>query len=780
MLEYLLPQYRRQDPTGFDGDHGADKLARIFLLREFARRPVAQDNLETLGLVAVGYPALARIEESPNPKLTLDDWRAFLKATLDYVVRGQGAIRLPEGWSSWSGAQWPARVLWAPDTGPAQYSARNFIWPSLRTGPGGPSRMVRWLETAFNLNRYSQEGREELSGLLHRAFDDLVEVGLLQQQGETWTLDPSQWDFHLPSVRHGCPVTHRCLDTVLGGMTPNLPRWNSYKGSINAQRLDWPVLSQRISTAVASGNRDVIQDWLQGDPAIQALKVTGFWTDRQDAIFLNDPLYLLAEHSAQQSPETLRRYESFFRQGKINVLSCSTTMEMGIDIGGISLVAMNNVPPHPANYLQRAGRAGRRGESRSVAFTICKNNPHDAYVLHHPMWPFETPIKPPKVSFGSPDLIARHVHALLLSHFLKEASTGVPLHQFEVGAWMMPFGESCSKSFIDWLEMEACSPSEVITGRLVELVRLTALEFRTVAELLQRCREHYENFTKQWTSRHEPVRAAIENFRNRAGHQNEITLKLLESQERQIKKESLMTALVRQGFLPGYGFPVDVLSLDTSSLVSKARIQGQSRKFGVAGLMPKMPRRDVRMGLLEYAPGAEVVIDGLVYQPAGVILQQSGPADVAGEPVDQRLRQVWRCESCGTVTSSVYGTQPGKCGVCDAWLTRKPDHHFSLLEPDGFAVDLFSQPHRNLHAQRFVPPAGTWVQAAGEWAALEIPEWGGYRCSPDGSVIYQSAGERGWGMAYAFAVVVPKKWRWAVVYLTFHQAASSTPGPPRS
>lgn len=52
-------------------------------------------------------------------------------------------------------------------------------------------------------------------------------------------------------------------------------------------------------------------------------------------------------------------------------------MEMGVNIGGISVVAMNNVPPHPANYLQRAGRAGRRSETRSAALSLCKNNPHD-------------------------------------------------------------------------------------------------------------------------------------------------------------------------------------------------------------------------------------------------------------------------------------------------------------------------------------------------------------------------------------------------------------------
>ena len=83
-------------------------------------------------------------------------------------------------------------------------------------------------------------------------------------------------------------------------------------------------------------------------------------------------------------------------------------------------MGMNNVPPHPANYLQRAGRSGRRGETRALAFTLCKNNPHEMSAFANSRWAFDTPLPVPRVSLNSPVILQRHINALLLTEFLKE------------------------------------------------------------------------------------------------------------------------------------------------------------------------------------------------------------------------------------------------------------------------------------------------------------------------------------------------------------------------
>ena len=101
------------------------------------------------------------------------------------------------------------------------------------------------------------------------------------------------------------------------------------------------------------------------------------------------------EHTAQLNKEKAYEYQNLFKNKEIDVLSCSTTFEMGVDVGSLETVFMRNMPPSPANYAQRAGRAGRSTKSVAYALTFCNKGNHDFTYFNNPEAMIRGSIKPP-------------------------------------------------------------------------------------------------------------------------------------------------------------------------------------------------------------------------------------------------------------------------------------------------------------------------------------------------------------------------------------------------
>ncbi len=738
----MLDYYNNLAPNTF-GKQDSVALANMLLAREFYRRPKRANSLETLGLVQVCYPKLASITSKPTAwpaHLDIESWRTYLKVLLDFFVRENTILNIDKRWQSLIGSRISPKWAVAPVLGkkPEKLQSRFARWPTVNTVNGIQSRAILLLCKAFNWSTAAHQ--DHIDSILSEAWR-VLQGKLLTSFGDSYQLDLKELSFRLPETVYLCPVSRRFIDTPFEQLSPYTPRTDR-EMVVKVTPYTLPRPPEALLHVPGDEGLLAIRDWLNSEPQIQQLRKDALWSDVMDRVIEGSHYFRAAEHSAQQPKNKLDSYEGLFKTGRLNLLSCSTTMEMGVDIGGISVVAMNNVPPHPANYLQRAGRAGRRREGRSLALAVCKNTPHDQSVFNNPLWPFNTPMRMPKVSLQSPDLVQRHVNAWLLSHWLKHVVAAQEIKSMTAGAFFLDgkLPMSLAARFCLWCDNQAVDTETLVGQALKDITRRSFLDTTPQPKLFEHASRRMKDIMQAWQQEYSASEAQLQQITDKKA----AAYRAMEAQLSRIEKEYLLSELADRRFLPGYGFPTDIVSFDNRCMQTLKREDGDQREDNRARYR-SLASRDRITGLREYAPGAELVMDGLVYKSSGITLNWHAPASAENVKELQLFKKAWRCGQCGASDSAINPGLEINCQECGAPIER--DNIREYLVPAGFAVDFFDEPHNDISRLQYVPVKAPWLNVPASWVCLANPALGQFRTSQQAHLFNYTSGANQMGFA---------------------------------
>ncbi len=709
--------------------HGDKKaLARFMLLREMARRPRNANAMETLGLARLRFPDIERLGPESLPEIltergyAIEDWRDFLYYMVDFL-RGRFAVDVDDGDARWMPGRARPRNVIGPDQPPGE--KRDLHWPTVNI-KGRQTDPVLMLAAVLNLDLVESQGRHEINQLMRKAWDDLTPI--LSGAGGTYRLHLEQKS-EIEKVTHAwqCPLTRRVLPRLVFGRSPNLIGTGKLPDGKSAEPVEFPLLPQ--TRPIDQAKRMEIANWLKANEDVKLLRSCGIWMNWHDQAALATPYMRAEEHSAQQPPHRLRDFEGQFKEGEINLLACSTTMEMGVDIGSIEAVMMTNVPPSIANYNQRAGRAGRRNQGFSTSLTIARNTPLDLETFADPAAYLRRKLASPRVSLDSDRIAQRHANAYFLAQWFREVDGEFARTKtgdfFGCRADLCPFeGIPPVTAFCEWLTL----PDTALKTEegLARLLKRTGLEFDT--GIRQRTAEMFiyeaEKFNRTW----QRLQADAEALAGPAK-------KAIEFHARRLCKEFLLKELANRSLIPGSGFPTSVVPFDTyCAETQKAQERSRSDEDDARSRRYECPTRNADIAIREYAPGAEVVVDGLVWTSAGISLNWLSPID-SGQREPQNLRWAWWCNQCGGA-----GSEHHRIDRCDHCGEPGIDVE-QFLEPSGFRVDWSAKPHADTDQAVYIEPKTPKVSATDAiWQPLLQPDSGRARSTHEGHIYHHSRG----------------------------------------
>lgn len=737
---WMLQVWAKRDQERFgDPTKGLGRFAELLLLRELARRTKQANSVETMGLAKLRFDAIEKLPEGRTPDAlrargkTIQDWRDFLYLCLTIAVRDYFAIRIDGSDAHWLQPGIPPKRLIGPKS--AITAKTEVRWPQVRSEHiGNRGSLSRLLEAGLGLDAETRGDRETINELLEKAWFDLGPLFTAVGAGADLRLSLGEAMIVPVEGAWLCPITRRVLDTTFCGYSPYGLTTGLTRGKgAKSEPIEMPLHPSPFLTK--PGDEELVRRWLAEDEGVNRLRLAGLWGNLHDRIALGSPYARAAEHSAQQPSQRLRKYEAEFRRGEINILNCSTTMEMGVDIGSVSTVMMTNVPPSIANYRQRVGRAGRRRQAMALAFTYCRDTPIEWEAFRQPLRLLGRAVAAPKVSLDSAPLVQRHANALLLAAFVRQQNGDTTttkagaFYGFPADLRTERLPDPPSVAFRNWLGKPSVRAD--LAEAIDELVR---------GSVLENDKGVFDGAIAAVEAAEAEFRAAWDGLQSQAiGLDRDVARKAIGFQLQRLCGEFLLSDLSDRGVLPGHGFPTAVVQFIHKDEPDRDEVAAEEgspfrRRFFAS--------RNLDQAMRDYAPGADVVIDGLVYRSAGITLNWKRPAGDNDARDIQSLGFVWHCRQCGAAgTLRVRASECPECGAAGDLLWQG-----EYLRPAGFAAER-ELAHADADIVSYVAPEPPIVAARGSaWHPLRMPELGRSRSSANGLVFYSSAGgEHGGG-----------------------------------
>ncbi|MFJ2303487.1 DEAD/DEAH box helicase [Streptomyces sp. NPDC087787] len=428
------------------------------------------------------------------------------------------------------------------------------------------------------------------------------------------------------------------------------------------------------------------------------------------------------------------RFQGIFLDGKehrlpdtLDVLSVTTTMEAGVDIGPLSAVLMANMPPTRFNYQQRVGRAGRRTSPVALALTVCRGRSHDEHYFQDPKRITNDPTPPPYLSTDMRDIYQR----VLAAEVLRRAFDAVQAAtEGEVGIDPTRNVHGQFGHAADW---------PAVSDAVSAWIKSHDAEIRSLAEALaDRTRSTWSPAeAAAWVA--EELVSSITRIADAPGGHHELSQRLAES-----------------GLLPMFGFP-------TSARYLYTKRPFDSYPWPPSGVVD----RSLDIAISQFAPGAETVKDGQVHTAAGVVAFT--PTGRTPRAVDKPFGQpasIGICRACGHLAQNVQlalnqeeDTSPPPCRACGA--ADGSYREIELREPAGF--------YSAGKARDFDGNFAWRARSLAPRTATDLDNDAPQRIATPGMAVHAGKGEKyavndNGGRLFTFARVSPTA-RWSGAYL---------------